>query len=671
MEKKIEEILSSLTFEEKVGILTGVGTMSTAEVGRLGIKAKVFADGPHGVRAEEEDNCTSFPNLCLAASTWDIELIKKMGEAIAKDCIHHGVDMILGPGVNIKRHILCGRNFEYFSEDPVLAGNMAAAYINGLQSLGVGASLKHYALNNQEKYRITTSVDVDFRTLMEIYLKAFEIAVKKSSPASIMCAYNKLHSIWCSENKFLLTDVLRDMWGYEGFVVSDWGAVHNPVRAFRAGLDIQMPQNEELAEQLTAGLEKGEITMEEIDKAVRRMIKFLLTEVKKDIAYDRDEQHRLVREVAGAGIVLLKNDDNTFPLTKEKYKKIAVIGEFATSPLISGQGSAEVKVKKEYIDSPLDEIKKYVGDGIEFKYWELYQKTSFSAEMLWTEDENFIEFVSDSDLVLMFMGSMNSEDTEQFDRRTAEFNPNYDFFANLALNQGKKVAIVIQSGSAMILGDLKDKVSGIVQMWLGGESAGGAIADVLCGKVNPSGKLSETFPTKLRTDMKYPGTEFTAEYPEKVFVGYRYYDLHPDEIAYPFGHGLSYTSFEYSNLSVERQLDKLVVTFDLKNVGDIKGAEVAQLYVGDPVSTVVRPVKELKAFDKVTLKAGETKTVTFTVDIKDIGYYNVLLREWITEPGEYIVYVGSSSRDIRLEKSITVENDIPYTLDKVGDTMMG
>lgn len=671
MEKKIEEILNSLTFEEKVGLLTGVGTMSTAEVGKFGLKAKRFADGPHGVRGEYEDNCTAFPSLCLAAATWDVDLITKMGEAIAKDCIHHGVDMILGPGVNIKRHILCGRNFEYFSEDPVLAGNMAAAYINGLQSLGVGASLKHYALNNQEKYRITTSVDVDFRTLMEIYLKAFEIALKKSSPASIMCAYNKLHSIWCSENKFLLTEVLRDTWGYDGFVVSDWGAVHDPVKAFRAGLDLQMPENESLKEQLTTGLENGEITMDEIDTAVRRMIKFLFTEVKKDITYDRDEQHELVREVAAAGTVLLKNEDNTFPLTKEKYKRIAVIGEFATSPLIGGQGSAEVKVKKEYIDSPLEEIKKYVGDDIEFKYWELYQKTSFSAEMLWTEDENFIEFVSDCDLVLMFMGSMNSEDSEQFDRRTAEFNPNYEFFTNLALNEGKDVAVVIQSGSAMILGDWRNKVKAIVQMWLGGEGAGKGIADVLCGKVNPSGKLPETFPTKLRTDMSYPGTEFTVEYPEKIFVGYRYYDLHPDEIVYPFGHGLSYTSFEYKNLNVEQQGDRLVTSFEIKNVGDMKGAEVAQLYVGDPVSTVVRPVKELKAFEKLELEAGETKKVTLTVDIKDIGYYNVLLKDFMTEPGEYIVYVGSSSRDIRLEKSITVESQVPYTINKVGETMMG
>lgn len=671
MKNKINEILKSLTFEEKTALLTGAGTMATAEIGRLGLKAKNFADGPHGVRTDISKNCTSFPNLCLVGSTWDKELIHKMGVALAKDCIENDVDVLLGPGVNIKRHILCGRNFEYISEDPVLAGELAAAYINGLQSLGVSASLKHFAANNQEIHRIHVSVDADIRTLMEIYLKAFEIAVKKSSPASIMCAYNKIHSIWCSENKFLLTEVLRDMWGYEGFVVSDWGAVHNPPKALKAGLDMQMPDNENLENDLKNALENGEITMEEIDVAAKRIIEFLLNRKAENITYDRDDQHKLAREIASAGTVLLKNEENVLPLTKEKYKKIAVIGEFAKNPLICGQGSAEVKVQDGYIDSPYDELKKILGDDVELKYLEMYKKASYSQEMLWPKIGEFRDFIKDTELVIVFVGSMESEDTEQFDRRTAELNPNYEMFIKNARAHGNKVVVVMQSGSAMILGDWKDDVNAIVQMWLAGESAGGGIADVLCGVVNPSGKLSETFPTKLRSDLNYPGNKYTVEYNEKHLVGYRYYDLHPEEIVYPFGHGLSYTSFEYSDIEIDRIGNVLNVSFNLTNSGDTAGAEVCQLYTADPVSTVARPLKELKAFEKVHLASKETKKVTMCVDIKDLGYYNILLKDWITEPGKYVIYVGASSRDIRLEKSILINDNIPYTMSRTGEAMIG
>ena len=671
MKNKIDEILSELTLEEKISLLTGAGSMATAEIGRLGLRAKNIADGPHGVRTGREKNCTAFPNLCLVGSTWDVELVKEMGQALAKDCIENGVDMLLGPGINIKRNILCGRNFEYIAEDPVLAGEIAAAYINGLQSLGVAASLKHFAVNNQEKYRLTASVDVDIRTLMEIYLKAFEIAIKKSSPASVMCAYNKLHSIWCSENKFLLTEVLRDLWGYDGFVVSDWGAVHNSVKALKAGLDLQMPRNENLEQDIMKSVEMGEVTEKEVDIAAKRMIEFLLARTEKKITYDRKKQHEAARKIAAAGMVLLENRENVLPVTKEKYKRIAVVGEFAKSPLISGQGSAEVNVVDKYIDSPYEELKKILGNNVDLKYKEMYQKRAFATEMLWPKRQEFMEFIEDTDLVLMFVGSMESEDTEQFDRRSAELNPNYEMFINYAVDSGKKVVVVIQSGAAMILGDWKNKVHSIVQMWLGGESAGGAIADVLCGVVNPSGKLSETFPTKLRSDLEYPGNEYTIKYREGFFVGYRYYDIHPEEIAYPFGHGLSYTKFEYSDIKVLRKDNNLEVSFNIKNMGDTDGAEVVQLYVGDPVSTVTRPIKELKAFEKMFVKSGETEHITLTVDIKDFGYYNVLLKAWVTEPGKYTIYIGASSQDIRLEKEIIIEDDIPYSIQVVGETMIG
>lgn len=671
MKNKVKEILEKLTLEEKIHLLTGSANMATNSAAEKGVPEKTFADGPHGVRIAYEHNCTSMPNLCSLGATWDTELALKMGEALAKECIEHGIDMLLGPGVNIKRHILCGRNFEYVSEDPLLAGEIGASYINGLQKLGVAACLKHFALNNQEKYRQEASVDVDERTMREIYLKPFEIAVKKSAPVSIMCAYNKLHSIWCSENKFLLTDVLRGEWKYDGFVVSDWGAVHNMPRSVSAGLDLQMPANNEIQQQMAEGLKDGIVTEEEIDTAAARMLQFMLSQRPEKLPYDRDAQHAVAREVAAAGTVLLKNDNDTLPITKEKYKKVAVIGEFGNNPLICGQGSAEVKVWDEYVESPLEELSKILGDSVEIKYKEMYKKAAFSPEMLWGKCKDLREFIGDCDLVLMFVGSMESEDTENFDRRTAELNRNYEMFIESAISSGKKVAVVIQSGSAMILGDWRKNAGAIVQMWLAGEGAGGGVADVLCGVVNPSGRLSETFPTKLRSDLNYPGNERTIEYSERLDVGYRYYDKHPEEIAYPFGHGLSYTRFEYSDIDTRLTGETAEVSFTLKNVGDVKGAEVVQLYIGDPISTVVRPVKELKAFSKISLESGESKRVTLSVEIRDMGYYNILLRDWVTEPGRYIIYVGASSRDIRLTKEIYIDKDAPYTMNKKGESMIG
>lgn len=671
MKEKAKQLLDEMTLDEKIHLLTGAYNMITASVERLGLKAVNMADGPHGVRMEQKENCTAFPNLCAAGATWDVDLIEKMGEAIARDCIQHNVDVILGPGVNIKRHILCGRNFEYFSEDPVLSGEMGAAYVRGVQSLGVGTSVKHFALNNQEIDRQTLSIDVDFRTMMEIYLKAFEIIVKKSAPASIMCAYNKIHSIWCSENKFLLTEILRDMWGYDGVVVSDWGAVHNSVKALSAGLDLQMPSNENIVEEIKSGIKNGDITEKEVNMAVERIIRFMLNRPKQKPEYNRQAQHDVARKVAAASNVLLKNNNKTLPITKEKYKKISVVGEFGKYPLISGQGSAEVNPLPEYIDSPITEMQKILGDEVEINYVETYSKTAFSKEMLWPKGSDFCRAVENSDIIIMFVGAMESEDTEKFDKRTANLNPNYELFINVALGMDIPVVVVLQSGSAMILGNWHNEVDSIVQMWLGGEAAGGGIADVLCGKVNPGGKLTETFPTKLRSDLPYPGNGYTLEYSEKLFVGYRYYDKHPEEIIYPFGHGLSYTDFEYSNLEINRYNDVFKVEFDLKNMGDVVGSEVVQLYTGDPVATVVRPEKELKAFKKVELNPGEVKKVALKIELKDLAYYNVLLKDWITEPGKYVIYIGSSSRDIRLEKTIIVEESAPYSLDKKGEDMIG
>ena len=671
---EIEKLVKQMTLEEKANFLTGAASMETYAVERLGINSVSLADGPHGVRTDLEKEAVLFPNLCCVGSTWDKEMIYKLGEALANECIEHDIDMLLAPGINIKRHILCGRNFEYLSEDPVLSGEISAAYIQGIQSLGVGTSLKHFAANNQEAYRDSINVEIDERVLRELYLKGFEIAVKKASPASVMCAYNKVGSVWCSENRFLLTDVLKREWNYDGFVVSDWGAVQDTCSAIRAGLDLRMPHHEHMLEDILEGIKGGVITETQIDDAVERILSFVMQKRPEKRLYNRNSQHEIAKEIAAAGIVLLKNENNALPLNSKKYRKISVIGDFAQIPLVCGQGSAEVNVKPEYIDSPLEAMIQNLGD-VEIQYKDFYKKREFSSTMLWPRIGEFAEFIDDSDAVIMFIGAMESEDTECLDRRDAHFNPNYEMIVNwgcdLGKKHGKKVVVVIQSGSAMILGDWKNKADAIVQMWLGGEAAGSAIAEVLTGNVNPSGKLAETFPTTMRKDLEYPGDGIKITYKEGLDVGYRYYDKHPEEICYPFGHGLSYTQFKYTNLCVKQMEENLDVSFEIENIGDCDGAEVAQIYVGDPVSTVTKPIKELKAFEKIRLKKGELQTVRIGIPIGELAYYNALLRKWIVEDGRYDVYVGSSSRDIRLQGDVCVEGQTPYTLGQQGKSMLG
>lgn len=662
-----EKIVKELTFEEKTKLLTGVQSMNTYAIDRLSVKSVRCADGPHGVRIQPEANCTHFPNVCNLSCSWNKETAREMGRALADECIKHHINVLLAPGVNLKRHILCGRNFEYFSEDPVLAGELAAGYVEGLQEKGVSACLKHYAVNNQEDGRLTLSVEIDERTLRELYLKAFEIVVKKAKPDSIMCAYNKINGIWCSENHYLLTEILKDEWGFNGVVFSDWGAVQNPSFSVKAGLDLQMPDIPEITEILRDGIEKGWCAEEDIDRAAKKVIEFADRDALPEIDYDRDKQHAIARKIAAEGIVLLKNDNDVLPVTSEKYKKIAVVGGHADEALVSGQGAADVFQSAEYTLSPLNELKKQLPD-IDFKYIDIYKAGSYNRKMLWPRCNEFKAFIEDCDAVIYFGGSMVSEDTENFDRLSARVNPNQELFVRYALEMKKKVIVVLQNGGALVLGENMKKADSIVEMWLGGEAAGGAIADVLCGKVNPSGKLSETFPLYMRRDMDYTGSNI-VEYSEKFDVGYRYYDKHPEEILYPFGHGISYTTFEYKDLKTDEK--NLTFEFTLKNTGNCDGAEVVQLYVGDPVANVIRPIKELKQFEKVFLKAGEEKKVKFTLTKDDLSYYNPNLRDWVAENGEFDIYIGASSRDIKFVSTVNFEDDMPYSLANINDAQIG
>lgn len=669
---RIDSIVAQLSLEEKISLLTGASGMTTAEIERLKIQAKQFADGPHGVRTKNEAKSTLFPNLCCVGATWNKELVYQMGVALGDECIEQGIDLLLAPGINIKRTPLCGRNFEYFSEDPVISGELGAAYISGMQSRGVGTSLKHYALNNQETCRLFISVELDLRVMREIYLKGFEIAVKKAQPTSVMCAYNKLFSVYCSENKYLLTDILKNEWGYEGFVMSDWGCVQDICRSLCAGLDLQMPRNGSILEQVKAGLEAGRITEAVIDKAAKAVVRFLITEKPTKVKpYDRAEQHAIARKVAADGMVLLKNRKNVLPLTAQKYKKIAVMGEYAVRPLISGQGSAEVYPGEENIDCPLDELKKLLGDEVEVKYMETFKRRELPAKMIWPQQGSWKEFVKDADAVVIFAGSMESEDTEQFDRVSTAINPNFEYVIDQVCMVHSNVIVVLQSGSALIPGLWRNKVSAIVQMWLAGEGAGGAIADVLTGKVNPSGKLPETFANVARTDLEYPGDGYKVRYSEDFDVGYRYYDKHPEQILYPFGYGCSYTTFRLGNYSIRRNGGCIDISLTVENTGDMDGSEVVQIYVAKPESFVTRTVKDLKAFEKVYVEKGCTREIHIQLPVQDLAYYNTVLNTWVVEPGEYEIMVATSSRDIHHRELLPINDEVPYSVKITGTTMIG
>lgn len=674
----IKNIIIQMTFEEKCKIITGVGELSTFAIEKYGIPKIEFSDGPHGVRRSKnnpqcpqichiEGGDVAMPTASAVGASWSTDNAYMAGETLAKDCMEEGIDMLLAPGVNMKRTPHCGRNFEYYAEDPYLAGRLGAAFINGIQSKGIGTSLKHYAANNQEIRRFKINAEIDERTLKEYYLKVFEIVLKYSNPTSVMCSYNKINGIWASENRYLLTDLLKETWGYDGLVISDWGAVHDVGKCMKAGLDLQMPQNPDIVSQIQEALDKGFIEMVDVDRAVESILKFINRILSMRIPkeeYDRKAQHEAAYKAACESITLLCNENDILPITKDKYKKIAILGEASKKPVIMGGGSSKVTVKPESIDIPWDCILEN-SDGIECDYIPM-----INDEFLDEETIRCIDKCKSGgyDAVICFVNNNYGPDceTESFDRDNIKLSNYIGAVVARGVTEIDNFVVVTQFGSAVIPYGW-EKAKAVLQMWYAGEAGGRAVADILFGKVNPSGKLSETFMLKDRTDIDYPGDEKKVCYNEKFYCGYRYYDKHPEEIWYPFGHGISYTTYEYSDIKLsQKSFDSDSFTFDVsfkvKNVGNMSGKEVVQLYISPKDSIVDRPVKELKRFDKVSLDPGEEKTVSFTIESSDLSYYNVCLRDWHVESGNYGILIGASSRDIRLEENISVSYQTDYTI---------
>ncbi len=677
MKNTAKELIKQMTLQEKIALVGGSASMLSADCERLGVPKITFADGPLGVRIEQgyEENCTGLPCATAMAATWNKELLKDVGEAIANDCIKNGKDVILGPAINIKRTPLCGRNFEYFSEDPVLAGKLGAEYIKGVESKGVGTCVKHFAANNQEMYRGNGSSEVDERTLREIYLKAFEIAVKESNPMSIMCAYNRVNGIRCTENPYLMKDVVRNDWKYKGVLLSDWYGVTNAWRALKQGLNLQMPYMPRTREQLLEGLEQGKISEALIDEAIEPLVEYAISHKKQEINYDRDWQHNVAKQTAAEGVVLLKNEDNILPINPKKHKKVTVIGEYAKKPVYYGYGSARVYSNKDYVDTPLESLKKNLGDDVEVTYIEGYLSTQSSDRSIFYWRPGFKDggdAIKNADVVLMFIGTPFGMDTEAADRAAVTLEPYYYTYIESVSSLNKNLVLVMQNGSAIIPYNWTNQAKGIVEMWFGGEANGSAVADVLCGKMSPCGKLPETFPKCMRSDLDYPGDGYKVKYDEKWAVGYRYYDLHPEEIAYPFGFGLSYTQFEYSDLSVIENGDKLDVSFMVKNIGEMSGKEIAQIYVSDKNCFASRPKKELKEFYKTReLKPNETEKCSVSINIEELGYFNINIRKMFVEPGVYDILIGASSRDIRLNGKYIYNYEGDFTITSDAETGIG
>jgi beta-glucosidase len=662
---EIKNLVKKMTLEEKAALCTGASPWTTTPVNRLGIPELSFSDGPHGVRRVADVNdfitgsipATCFPTASCIASSWDVDLIHTMGQALAEECIALGVDVVLGPGTNMKRTPVCGRNFEYFSEDPYLSGQMAASFINGVQSKGVGTSLKHFAANNQETRRMTINAEIDERTLREIYLTAFETSVKKSKPWTVMCSYNKLNGYYASENHALLVNILKKEWGFEGFVISDWGAVHDRVASLIAGLDLEMPgPRERRLQAVVDAVRYGKLSESVLDDSVERILNVVFTAAKtlKVGTYDQNAHHALARRIAAEGMVLLKNN-GILPLTNQKH--IAVVGRSAKEAYFQGGGSSHNNPTQ--LDNPFQELLKLAG-AAKLTYTEGYlDGDCFDQDLI----DKAVKNASIADVALLYIALPSTKESEGYDRADLGITPQQVALVKAVTEVQPKTVVILNNGAPVVMSEWIDDTSAVLEAWMMGQAGGGAIADVLFGKVNPSGKLAETFPRKLvdtPAQINFPGGNDTVRYGEGIFIGYRYYDAKETPVLFPFGYGMSYTTFEYSNPKVSaasfKDADELAVSVDITNTGKVTGKEVVQVYVHDHNSLLVRPPKELKGFSKVLLQPGETKTVTLVLDFRSFAYYHPGYKQWISEDGQFDILIGASSNDIRFNLTVTLQS---------------
>ncbi len=668
--KKITELIAQMTLQEKASLCSGRDFWYLKGIERLGIPSIMVTDGPHGLRKQAGESnqagitdsvpATCFPTASALAATWNRDLIFRVGRALGEECRQEKVAVILGPGANIKRSPLCGRNFEYFSEDPFLAGQIASSHIKGVQSQGVGASLKHYAVNNQEYRRMVIDAIVDERALREVYLAGFEMAVKEAQPWTVMCAYNKVNGTYCAEHETLISTILKEEWGHTGLVVTDWGAMNDRVAGLKAGVELEMPgvANGNDAS-LVAAVQSGGLDEAILDRAVERILTLITKAglaLAADFTYDKEAHHALARQVAAEGAVLLKNEDAILPL---KFNtSIALIGRFAKSPRYQGAGSSLMKPTR--LDNLSDELSAYFGSE-NISYADGYTDKGDRA------DEDLIQEALDvaraADVVVACAGLTDMDEVEGLDRGHMKLPIGHDALIRALAAAHKKVVVVLSNGSPVEM-PWADNVSGILEGYLGGQAGAGGMADILSGHVNPSGKLAETFTNRLEDNPShyyFPGGPAAVEYRESLYVGYRYYDKVAQDVLFPFGHGLSYTTFAYSDLKLSRtsikDTEKLKVTLKVRNTGKVRGQEIIQLYVRDVESTAFRPQKELKGFAKVDLQPGAEAKVSLELDRRAFAYYNTELKDWVVEAGEFEILVGASSRDIRLCASVQVTSD--------------
>ncbi|MEE1760861.1 glycoside hydrolase family 3 C-terminal domain-containing protein [Streptomyces sp. SP18BB07] len=675
---------AELSLDEKTALLSGQDFWTTKPSEQAGIPALVLSDGPHGLRRQRQEAdhlglynsepATCFPPAVALASSWDPELVGRVGEALGREARALGVDVLLGPGVNIKRSPLCGRNFEYFSEDPLLSGVLGAAHVTGVQSQGVGASVKHFAANNQETDRMRVSADVDERTLREIYFPAFERIVTQARPATVMCSYNRVNGTYAAESRRLLTQVLREEWGFDGLVVSDWGAVGDRVAALLAGTDLEMPGNTRGTDaDVAAAVRSGELEEAVVDTAVARL-RELAGRVRAETgapAVDFEAHHRLAREAAADCLVLLKNENRTLPLAPAG--RIAVIGEFAASPRYQGGGSSHVNATR--VDSPVDELRALL-PRVQVDFAQGYDTTSRSDAARLREEA--VALAAQADTAVLVIGLREADESEGYDREHLLLPQEHVELVHAVTRAARRTAVVLLNGGTVSLEGWHDEVDAVVEAWLPGQAAGGAIADVLTGRVNPSGRLAETIPLRLNDTpsfLNFPGEQGHVRYGEGVMVGYRYYETADIAVRHPFGHGLSYTTFEQTGFRVTATgPDTARVSVTVTNTGDRFGKHVVQIYVTAPRRPVSSPTRELRGFTKVALAPGESTTAEIALDRRAFAYWDISRDDWTVAPGQYQVHLAENAHDVVDTAALDLPGDTfvrPLTLDSTVSDWFG